>query len=121
MLLLVASSARAQFDVDLSGVEWTPELSAPVVIGASGCDKGILRVSLSGGLPGNEYLVWTAAPLPNGVFTPDLLGQFPVAPNADGITQADIYDPRLFGFDQITAQQVSSTRRASDFSPLFTV
>ncbi|MEW6430684.1 MAG: hypothetical protein AB1730_04175, partial [Myxococcota bacterium] len=65
MAVLVGSTiARAQFDGDLSGVEWTPELSAPVVIGASGCDKNILRVSLSGGIPGNEYVVFDNSMLP---------------------------------------------------------
>ena len=121
MALLVGStSAWAQFPVDLSGVEWTPELSAPVVIGASGCDKDVLRVSVTGGIAGNEYIVWDAFPSPFGLQTRDMLGQFAVAPNGDGITQADVADPRLYGFDQIVVQQVSSTR-ASDFSPLFTV
>lgn len=110
MTVLVGStSAWAQFDVDLSGVEWTPQLSPPVVIGASGCDKDILRVSLSGGIPGNEYEVWDGVLVPNGVFTLDSLGTFPVAPNADGITQADVDDPRKYGLNLIVAIQRSPT------------
>lgn len=113
-----STSAWAQFDVDLSGVEWTPDLSAPVVIGASGCDNDVLRVSVTGGIPGNQYEVWDALVLPNGIFMKDWLGTFPVAPNGDGITQADIEDPRKYGQDLIVAFQRSSTKD-SGLSPVF--
>lgn len=119
MAVLVSStSARAQFDVDLSGVEWTPELSAPVVIGASGCDKDILRVSLSGGIPGNEYVVYDAYWTGSGWNYNSLLGQFPVAPNGDGITQADVLDPRAWGFDHLQVIQVSNSRQSAFSSPV---
>lgn len=108
MAVLVGStSAWAQFAVELSGVEWTPELSAPVVIGASGCDKDVLRVSLSGGIPGNDYVVYDAFFGPFGWTYTGVLGQFPVAPNGDGITQADVLDPRAWGFDHIQVIQIS--------------
>lgn len=118
MALLVGStSAWAQFPVDLSGVEWTPELSAPVVIGASGCDKDVLRVSLSGGIPGNDYVVYDAFFGPFGWTYTGVLGQFPVAPNGEGITQADVLDPRAWGFDHIQVIQISPNQQSPFSSP----
>lgn len=121
--VLTGAPASAQFPVDLSGAEPTQALSPPGVLGGSNCDKGILRVSLSGGLPGNSYVVYSAIQLPQGgIMLVGWLGGFLVAPNDDGFTQADVDDPRLQGggVDGIVAVQTSPWSSSLP-SPLFTL
>jgi hypothetical protein len=119
--VLSGAPALAQFTVDLSGAEPTRALSPPGIQGASNCAKGLLRVSLSGGLMGNFYEVYSAIQLPNGsIMLVGQLGGFAVAPNEDGFTQADVDDPRLQGggVDTIIAVQTSLSA-TSPYSPLY--
>lgn len=113
---LFAGPASAQFTVDLSSVEPTPVLSPPVILGASNCDNAVLCVSLTGGLPGNDYEVWDAFRGPYGWQANGLLGRFAVAPNSEGVTQADVWDPSPVR--HIIARQVSLTTSSANSPPL---
>ncbi|MEW5741731.1 MAG: hypothetical protein AB1938_22620 [Myxococcota bacterium] len=113
---LFAGPASAQFTVDLSGVEPTPVLSPPGILGASNCENSVLRVSLTGGLPGNDYEVWDAFRGPYGWQANSRLGRFPVAPNGEGVTQADVLDPSPVS-TVIIARQVSPMLSSANSPP----
>ncbi|MEW5743154.1 MAG: hypothetical protein AB1938_29840 [Myxococcota bacterium] len=90
--------------------------SAPVILGASHCDGDVIRVSLTGGRPGATYVVTEYLPGVGFIYL-NQLGQFPAAPNADGVTQADVQDPRLYGNDSITAFVVDQQQLSGAAAP----
>lgn len=73
-------------------------------------------VSLQGGLPGFEYVIWDVV---GGFYSSEFAGGA-VSPNAAGITQLEIPDPRAWGVTQIAAVQ-RNQNQASGFSPTLTL
>lgn len=80
-------------------------LSAPILHGASNCSKEDWRLSVSGGVPGATYEVYATVGTPPMYVEP--LGEFPVNPNADGITVIDVFVNHPFP-DLAVKQRVGS-------------
>lgn len=90
-------------------------VSAPVILGVSQCGYGSMIVSLAGGAVGSEYVVWDALP---GPYYRTELGGGPVKPNADGVTQVEVLDPRGWGTTSISAV-LRGRSGASGYAPSF--